>query len=122
MVSPETMRNAGPLARDLAAALAVLALVFLNFAHAPASDSVGYDGELRPYLLAQATPDCLDTGDRSHAPCEACQIGGTALPAAPAVAGGFLPFAQVADWAATPCAHPTMGRNPAAPARGPPEA
>src|SRR5690606_15948337 len=79
MMSLRTLRRAGPFTRDILTALAVLALVFLNFAHSPGA--VAYDAELRPYLVAQNSIACLSSDEtRDHAPCEVCQLGGTALP------------------------------------------
>ena len=84
------MGTTGTMVKDAMRALLVLALVFFNFAHAPVlASSVGYDSELRPYLLpsAAAFVDCGDADDDerlAHAPCHACRIGGAAdLPPAP---------------------------------------
>ena len=82
---PQQMRQMG---LDLARALVVLALLFLNFAHVPATGAApGPD-----ILSAQATQSwCgdapLGNTDTSHAPCHACRIGsGLDLPPAPALA------------------------------------
>lgn len=73
---------------ELARALLVLALLFLNFAHLPpASASAGPD-----ILTAQVDQSwCGDVPlggtDTSHAPCHACRIGAAAdLPPAPCAA------------------------------------
>ncbi len=120
MMSLRTLPRAGPFTRDILTALAVLALVFLNFAHSPGA--VAYDAELRPYLVAQNSIACLSDETRDHAPCEVCQLGGTALPEPPVAAAGGSLFAQMADWPATPGAQPPDRRNRATPARGPPAA
>ena len=120
MVSFRTTRRTGPFTRDILTALAVLALVFLNFAHSPGA--VAYDAELRPYLLAQNSIACLSDETRDHAPCEVCQLGGTALPEPPVASTGALLFARLADWPQFSGAQPPDRRNRATPARGPPAA
>lgn len=64
---------------DLVRAFAVLALVFLSFAHQ--SPGVAADGHA--VLSAAVTASyCGDapTEQKAHAPCHACRIGGGALP------------------------------------------
>ena len=72
-------------------ALAVLALVFFNFGHAPAVaaqapgwTAIAFDG---------FCGDLPDGEDRGHAPCHACRIGGSAALPPPA---GYLPVVRVA--------------------------
>jgi hypothetical protein len=84
----DAMSMTKAMVKDAMRALLVLALVFFNLAHAPASAAVGYDSELQPYLLptGAAFVDCGDAQDDgpAHAPCHACRIGGAAdLPPAP---------------------------------------
>lgn len=117
------MASTGAFSRDLVRALLVLALVFFNFAHVPASERTAYAAGLTAYLLP-ASAAVLDCGgsrdDIDHAPCHACRIGGGAdlppIPCAacilriastiayPALSGGFSPHRQRP--AATPRAPP----------------
>jgi hypothetical protein len=109
---------AAELARDIASALAVLALVFLSYAHQPVSVAPHQD-----LLTAAVTADfCggVPVGEQTHAPCHACRIGGGAdLPPPcgglihlPAVAEPAVVEAAVAAWVVAPSDVP--------PARGPP--
>jgi hypothetical protein len=108
---------AAELLRDLAGALAVLALVFLSYAHQPVSLAAQ-----QQTLSAAVTADfCGGVPDRqSHAPCHACRIGGGAdLPPPcegllhlPAVAGPSFPPRAVAAFVVAPPDIPD--------ARGPP--
>ena len=77
------MLNARQSGQELLRALCVLALLFLNFVHAPASAET----RLGPLLTAASDAgfcgDPLD-GSSDHAPCHACRIGGGAdLPSPP---------------------------------------
>lgn len=91
------MGMTGAMVKDTMRALLVLALVFFNFAHAPASAAVGYDAQLQPYLLPAggAVVDCGDPQEDEglgHAPCHACRIGAAAdLPPTPGSCF-FVPF------------------------------
>ena len=62
-----------PLLRETLLALLVLGLVFLNFGHTAASAS----GEFR-FVADSWCGDPLLPGQRDHAPCHACRIGGGA--------------------------------------------
>ena len=107
----------GPYIAEFVRALALLALVFLNFAYVPAV-SAGSGFALDP-LSYCGTP--ADGHDRTrHAPCTACRIGGDAglVPPCPFVlrlpARGerLAPLARTASVDARPAHLP--------PARGPP--
>lgn len=67
---------AATIVRDLVAALVVLSLVFLSYAHQP----VGAASLDQDVLTAVVSADfCGDSpADSSHAPCHACRIGGGA--------------------------------------------
>lgn len=106
------MSMTGAMVKDAMRALLVLALVFFNFAHAPVSAAVGYDRELRPYLLPAGTV-AVDCGDMeedeglAHAPCHACRIGAAAdLPPTP---GSCLSVRLLASI----LAHPVRAQLPA---------
>jgi hypothetical protein len=106
---------------EMLRALAVLALLFLNFAHAPlnaAPTGAGYVA----YAADGVCGDLPGDGPTAHAPCHACRIGGGAdlpppcglpAPAFTAVAVEFGAMA-VADAATVPLL--------AAAPRGPPAA
>lgn len=66
-------------------ALAVLALVFLSFAHQPVAVASADDGFA--FSLADLSY-CGSSGDGTgdHAPCHACRAGMAGLPPAPCVA------------------------------------
>lgn len=64
-------------------ALAVLALVFLSFAHQPAVAASGYHGDLGGYDWCGTPPD----NPVDHAPCHACRADPVVIPTAPAEAG-----------------------------------
>ncbi|MGN6490158.1 MAG: hypothetical protein ACTHLT_20355 [Devosia sp.] len=109
---------AAELLRDIARALAVLALVFLSYAHQPVSVAAQH-----ATLSAAVTADfCggVPADSQSHAPCHACRIGGGAdLPPPcegllhlPAVAGPAFPPLAVAAFVVAPPDIPD--------ARGPP--
>ncbi len=109
---------AATIVRDLVAALVVLSLVFLSYAHQPvAATHLDHDT-----LTAVVTADfCADSpADSPHAPCHACRIGGGAD--LPPPCGGMVhlpkasepPFAELA-------AAPFVVAPPDIPdARGPP--
>lgn len=67
---------AATIVRDVVAALAVLSLVFLSYAHQPVA-ATHLDHEV---LTVAVTADFCGDGpaDSSHAPCHACRIGGGA--------------------------------------------
>lgn len=88
--------------REAVGMLCMLALVFLNFGHAPAGLSVSYAADLTPYFSTGADL-CLDGApapDHAHAPCHACRIGaGADLPPPPCVAAPAFRLAVEAAYA-----------------------
>jgi hypothetical protein len=117
------MASTATFLRETTRALLVLALVFLNFAHAPAGERTAYDAELTAYLLP-ATAIVLDCGenheDGDHAPCHACRIGGAVdLPIAPCTTAAQQ-VAVATLYAALPGTVTPSDRHPAASARAPP--
>jgi hypothetical protein len=114
------MGSAGTKWGELLRALCVLALFFLNFAHAPVSAAA----PVGPVLSAVADSGFCGTppgdGGSDHAPCHACRIGGGAdLPPPHALA---VPAFAVAVTSYAACAEPAVvGAILARPvARGPP--
>lgn len=73
--------------REMIKALAVLALIFLSFAHQPITISLATDGD-SGWTLADLSycgaPPGEDGG--GHLPCHACRVGGAALPPPPCAA------------------------------------
>lgn len=104
---------------ELVRALAVLALVFLSYAHAPlASTSAG-----PAWSALSFCGDPVDGGDdRSHAPCHACRIGAGAD--LPPPCGPILAIRSEAtvDYVATPASFARRTARAAFSARGPPAA
>lgn len=84
---------------EVVRALAVLALVCLNFAHAPLAAASTAGDVFAPLA---ATSFCGSPADdpADHAPCHACRIGGGAdlPPLPPAVA--CVPVASIAEFGA----------------------
>lgn len=109
--------------------LCAVALLFVGFAHQPASASQPDVFELAQYVLPDGTiPDlCLDgmvDGKAKHAmpiKCEACRIGSAMLMPQPAdLAGALLAFRHVS---ALPLVEETLRsrrERPGAPPRAPP--
>ncbi len=98
---------------ELARAIAVLALVWLNFGHAPLSPAAGLallpDGSL-PIFCGQA-PVGEDSGHGTDQ-CDACRLAaGLALPDAP------IPSAQPADYIKLARVRPAILSPLGAPAR-----
>lgn len=84
---------AAEILRDIASALAVLALVFLSYAHQPLNVAHALDHDV---LSASITADfCGEQpdGGKGHAPCHACRIGGGADVPVPPCAGIEAPIA-----------------------------
>jgi len=84
---------AAEMVRDIASALAVLALVFLSYAHQPINAAHALDHDV---LTASITADfCGDAPEdgKVHAPCHACRIGGGADVPPPPCAGIEAPIA-----------------------------
>lgn len=80
---------------EIAKALAVLALVFLSFAHQPVAIAQPADGDV--FSLADIHSYCGSPAEEEpgHAPCHACRAGVADLPAAPCVAEpAYLAFAD----------------------------
>lgn len=73
--------------REMIKALAVLALIFLSFAHQPVTIPLATDGD-SGWTLADLSycgaPPGEDGG--GHLPCHACRVGGAALPPPPCAA------------------------------------
>jgi hypothetical protein len=82
------LAKTGTLWKDVASALAVLAVVFLNFAHQPAAYAWPWPGDAAFSGSPESADVCGQTGDvGKHAPCHACRIGGGAdLPPVPVLA------------------------------------
>jgi hypothetical protein len=69
---------------EVVRALCVMALVFLNFGHAPLAAPLSAAPALSAVADASFCGDPLDDQHQDHAPCHACRIGGGAdLPPAP---------------------------------------
>lgn len=84
---------AATIIRDIASALAVLALVFLSYAHQPIDAAHALDHDV---LTVAVTADfCGDAPEdgKAHAPCHACRIGGGADLPPPPCAGIAAPIA-----------------------------
>ena len=105
---------------ELVRALAVLALVFLNFAHAPlASPVVGEGWAAVGSSFCGTAPD---TNEQAHAPCHACRIGsGADLPAAP-VCGAVQRITDIVSFADADITFRAAARPIWRSARGPPAA
>lgn len=88
---------------ELVRALAVLALICLNFVHAPLASAGPYGG-WTGIDAGDYCGDPLEDDDQAHAPCHACRIGGGAdLPPAcrilpPRLSEGALAYAAVASF------------------------
>ena len=109
--------------------LCAVALLFVGFAHQPASASQPGIFELAEYVLPDGTiPDlCLDgmvDGKAKHAmpgKCEACRIGSAMLVPAPAdLSGAMLAFRRVAALPLVEEALHSRRERPGAPPRAPP--
>lgn len=85
---------AADLVRDIAKALAVLALVFLSYAHQPAGAQPLGHNVLTAAVTASFCGDAPDDG-KAHAPCHACRIGGGAD--LPPTCGGVVHLPSVAE-------------------------
>ncbi|WMT88040.1 hypothetical protein NO932_05375 [Pelagibacterium sp. 26DY04] len=71
---------------EIVKALAVLALVFLSFAHQPVAVAQVDDGPQWAVADLSFCGSGPDDGDAGHAPCHACRAGIADLPPAPCVA------------------------------------
>lgn len=109
------------IAAELVRAFAVLALVFLSYAHQPINAAHALDHDV---LTASITADfCGDAAEdgKAHAPCHACRIGGGAdVPPRPCE--GVIHLRSVVEAAfAELAATPYVVAPPEIPeARGPP--
>jgi hypothetical protein len=101
--------------REMLLALAVIALIFLNFGHVEVTAS----GQV------QVTPDswCGDplapNGD-AHAPCHACRVDGAALPPPPVGADAVCFGVTAVSYAALPNGPAAPPAQRSAQPRGPP--
>jgi hypothetical protein len=78
---------------EVVRALAVLAVVFLNFAHAPLTSAAPLGDVFAPVDVASFCGSPADD-PADHAPCHACRIGsGADLPPAPPVVACAPPVA-----------------------------
>ena len=109
--------------------ICAVALLFVGFAHQPASASAPTALELAQYVLPDGTiPDlCLDgsvDGKTKHVmpiKCEACRIGSAMLLPAPAdLAGAALAFRRVSALPLVEEALHSKRERPGAPPRAPP--
>ena len=89
------MAIARHIAVDLARALAVLALVFLSYAHQPIGTAASGHDVLTAGVTASYCGDVPDGDDQSHAPCHACRIGGGAD--LPPPCGGLIHLPTAAE-------------------------
>jgi hypothetical protein len=88
-----TRHIAALLVRDIAKALAVLALVFLSYGHQPiATQQLDHD-VLTAAVTSSFCGDPLDDNS-THAPCHACRIGAGADVPAPCEGLIHLPMAS----------------------------
>lgn len=112
---------AAELVRDIAKALAVLALVFLSYAHQPIDAAHALDQNV---LTASITADfCGDAAEdgKAHAPCHACRIGGGAdVPPPPCAGIIHLPRVAEAAFAELAAVPYVVAPPDSADARGPP--
>jgi hypothetical protein len=88
--------------QEVVRALCVIALVFLNFGHAPIAAPLSAAPALTSVADASFCGDPLDDQHQDHAPCHVCRIGGGAdLPPPPCVAeashGAALPVRYATD-------------------------
>jgi hypothetical protein len=81
------------MAVDVVRALAVLAVVFLSFAHAPVVASGGAHDVLTAAVDLSFCGDAPSGDDGTHAPCHACRIGGGADIPPPSCASVSAPLA-----------------------------
>ncbi len=72
------MRETRGAGMELVRALCVLALLFLNFAHAPIAAQPGNSDILTAAISADFCGGMPDSDGGAHAPCHACRIGGAA--------------------------------------------
>jgi hypothetical protein len=100
---------------EVTRALAVLALVFLSFAHQPAFAAPGFDGDTGGYDFCGTPPD----NPADHAPCHACRSKPVVLPPAPAAADPAFAAAavchEVLKWGLTVSPPARTPANPRAP-------
>lgn len=109
------------MAADVVRALAVLAVVFLSFAHTPVVASGGAHDVLTAAVDLSFCGDAHPGDDGAHAPCHACRIGGGADIPPPSCASVSAPlaFAPVAFYYAPTFAAPALEHLSAHP-RAPP--
>lgn len=88
------MATARHIAAELTRALAVLALVFLSFAHQPAAAVTPHIDTLTAAVTASYCGD-VPADEGAHAPCHACRIGGGAD--LPPPCGGLIHLAAAIE-------------------------
>jgi hypothetical protein len=103
------MSSTRPILAEITRALAVLALVFLSFAHQPAFAASGYHDDHGGYDFCGTPPD----NPVNHAPCHACRSNPVVLPTAPAQADPAFAVSAVCPEL------PKWGLNVSYPARTP---
>jgi hypothetical protein len=109
------------IAAELVRAFAVLALVFLSYAHQPVNVAHALDHDV---LTVAVTADfCGDAPEdgKAHAPCHACRIGGGADVPPPPCGGIAAPIAaaSVTSFGAT-VRSPIITEHGSSRPRGPP--
>jgi hypothetical protein len=115
----EGMGLARDIGGEIVKALAVLALVFLAFAHQPVAIQAADDGLSYSVADLSFCGGAPDDGSGGHSPCHACRAGIADLPPAPCVAEpAYTRFAlaefRVADDLVV-AQHPFSIRNSRAP-------
>lgn len=106
---------------EVVRALAVLALVCLNFTHAPLA--AGPADHVAPVALSGICGDApAGDPDRAHAPCHACRTSAAALPAPPCTALAADRCVAPVAYATTPPATRRLASCRANPPRAPPAA
>jgi hypothetical protein len=118
----ETIRQVGSyrhIAAELIRAFAVLALVFLSFAHQPVHLQ-SHGGAVLTAGLASSFCGDAPADDGAHAPCHACRIGGGADLPPPCEGLLHLPTASGPAYRVPPVIALTVAPPDIPDARGPP--
>lgn len=113
------MATSRHIAAELARALAVLALVFLSFAHQPVS-AAGPQHEMLTVAVTASFCGDVPADPQSHAPCHACRIGGGADLPPPCEGLIHLPAVAEPVFTAPPVAAHVVAPPDIPDARGPP--
>lgn len=107
------------IANEIVRALAVLALVFLTFAHLPGSTVAATQDTVTAAVVSSFCGDA--PGDsRAHAPCHACRVGGIGLPPPPCAAILAPVDTDRIGYFSAPAAIAAVERAVSASPRGPP--